>query len=288
MSATGFSVLSRPPSFTRWNDRGGGFTLIELLVVISIIAILVGILLPALGAARRAARTSQCGSNIRQLIVANTTYATDNKDFYVRAAADIMSTNLRRWHGARDNTSESFQPDRGDLRGYLDSGGNVKECPGTHDSSFSREAGFEQGSGGYGYNATYVGGRYDLYIPFSGGRSPEQFTARTTDVARPVETIMFTDAAYVMAGPVIASYSFCEPPFWQNGPGAPSSSPSDSSIHFRHAGATSVAWVDGHVDLQKLTYSKSYLTHSLVSGDQASVLGFGWFGPEGNDLFDLK
>ncbi len=56
------------------------FTLIELLVVISIIALLVGILLPALGAARRSAQAVACKSNVRQELTAIALFTNDHKE----------------------------------------------------------------------------------------------------------------------------------------------------------------------------------------------------------------
>jgi prepilin-type N-terminal cleavage/methylation domain-containing protein len=59
-----------------------GFTLIELLVVIAIIAILAALLLPALAAAKRKAKLSQCTSNFHQVIMGSNIYANDSNDYY--------------------------------------------------------------------------------------------------------------------------------------------------------------------------------------------------------------
>lgn len=108
-----------------------GFTLVELLVVIAIIALLLSVLLPSLGKARRQARVIKCSSNIKQMITGMNAYASANDGKYPQRGSDAAPYKI--W-----KTGE----DRGAVNMFVDyvigeyKSSDITFCPLIHEDSW--------------------------------------------------------------------------------------------------------------------------------------------------------
>jgi prepilin-type N-terminal cleavage/methylation domain-containing protein/prepilin-type processing-associated H-X9-DG protein len=303
------------------------FTLVELLVVLAIVALLVSLLLPTLGSARESARAAVCGSNLRQLQLANDLYSRDFRERYAPAMADRLA-NLSRWHGARANASEAFRPAGGSLSAYLAvveplDPNSVRACPGFTSVMLALAAagqGFERASGGYGYNSAYVGTALRRQ-PVAGVTGESSCYAIENDrmgspaaaFARPGETIAFADCAFAAGPPapgLVIEYSFAEPRYWPDAPPISTSStghpPSvggqraDPSLHFRHPfprGArqgTGVGQFGGAkaniawLDGHVAARARTFTWSSGFYDADPAPLGIGWTGAaDSNELYDF-
>ncbi|MCW2763754.1 MAG: type secretion system protein [Marmoricola sp.] len=254
------------------------FTLVELLVVVGVIAVLVGLLLPALSKAREAAKQAQCASNLRQIVTAATLYVNESRGFWPPAHLDFFTKNNDRWHGTRPTNAAPFDFEGSPLRRQLGTP-QIKACP-----SFTfveGSAGFERACGGYGYNGSALGSSLGvpaltkLSLPIlEYERRVVNVPAKAAQVRRPAMKIAFADAA--IANPALIEYSFVTPPKDGNG------NATSPSIHFRHRRRiASVAWADGHVSGEPFAWT--YATNVYGAANARFDLGF--FGPRDDSLF---
>ena len=253
-----------------WIDRStptqsAAFTLVELLVVIGIISILLTILLPALGHARRQAYSVVCSSNLRQLGFAFLYYSQDHDNYALPAYEETTDTY---WWGQK--LTDRIDHSQGFIQPYLGRAGDeesVYECPAQPFGAYNLQGKPPSEpdhpkwiTSTYGYNAYYL----------SPPKSPwnnikHRPWKKTTAINKPHKVIAFADAMLdwdtTGLDPQLSNSALLDPPCILSDNGAswqPNPSPTTS---FRHDDHTNVVMVDNSCN-----------TLPLISGAYTSPL----------------
>ena len=212
------------PDFQRLKSNRNplNFTLLELLIVIAIIAILAGLLLPALNGAREKARGIACASKLKQMGLIFQNYKDDSNGYLPPASMTVLGDKDTNW------------PNTFRKNNYISGGKlNLYLCPSVN-NTFTRQilAGDRTvlQTIDYGVNA------FLLYKPYDpNGTDPYFPPARDGEVSKPSQTILMTETKAKNAAPKIYGSNSLWP--YER----------DYLPRVSHKGVINVLWFDGHV-----------------------------------------
>lgn len=200
-------------------------------MVIALVALLTGLLVPALLKGRSAARSTSCLSHLRQLAIASQMYWADNDDRLFPYHFGGDSTGVTYWFGwlgRGDEGARQFDPRSAALDPYLKRGA-VTTCPALDYGRRWFKAKAAGAAYGYGYN---------LHL----SRPLVQEELRTSQVRAHSAVVLFADAAQVntFQAPASPEYPMLEEFYYVNA--------TEPTTHFRHQGKANVVFLDAHVD----------------------------------------
>lgn len=205
------------------------FTLIELLVIISIIAVLVSMLLPALNRARESAKNSRCVSNLKQIGQAQMLYAGDNEDYTtpLTLGESWTGNNNYLWWMSLLIRNGYLPPPR---EWYAEKFGVVLDgvlfCPGVRLEEIDR-------SGGYALLENSTPGRHP-------NKNSYRLSPKLTRLKKSSKMIHVADQLHYQTGRTAVGYCCptCKP--W--------TPVANSQIPPRHSGGGNASFFDGHVE----------------------------------------
>lgn len=237
-----------------------GFTLVELLVVIAIIALLAGMLLPALGKAKGQARRANEINSARQLMIGWQLYADDHESRvlpgyrYGYPAQDFQGRDVT--HPINARYPWRLAPYMGKSFKILYANENrqlLERFENMDDKAIGVYAASVFPS--LGINSVFVGGD-DLELP-PDGKAVDRFgqfcVLKEAQAQRPSELMVFASARGPFEGKIVSGFYVVKPPFLMARRWAVDFNPEDGPeawghIHPRHSQRVITAVVDGHVD----------------------------------------